>query len=186
MLKIIDKEYLVASLKDFNEKVLSKIYAKIPGNKSVLDKLNELDGGLTFGGNKIGLKGDPGQNGIDGINGKSAYEIAIDNGFVGSETEWLESLKGEKGNKGDKGNPGSNGQDGSDGVPGESAFEVAVRNGFSGTEIEWLESLRGAKGDPGESTIDTEHYHGDMMKITLSATEPDTIAYGEIVMVYEE
>ena len=26
--------------------------------------------------------------------GKSAYEIALDNGFSGSEQEWLESLKG--------------------------------------------------------------------------------------------
>ena len=32
-----------------------------------------------------------------GTAGKSAYEIAVDNGFVGTETEWLESLKGEKG-----------------------------------------------------------------------------------------
>ena len=31
------------------------------------------------------------------INGYSAYEIAVDNGFVGTETEWLESLKGESG-----------------------------------------------------------------------------------------
>ena len=30
-------------------------------------------------------------------NGKSAYEIAVDNGFKGSETEWLASLKGENG-----------------------------------------------------------------------------------------
>ena len=29
-----------------------------------------------------------------GTAGKSAYEIAVDNGFVGTETEWLESLKG--------------------------------------------------------------------------------------------
>lgn len=29
--------------------------------------------------------------------GKSAYEIAVDNGYEGSETEWLESLKGEPG-----------------------------------------------------------------------------------------
>jgi len=28
-------------------------------------------------------------------NGKSAYEIAVDNGFSGTEKEWLESLKGE-------------------------------------------------------------------------------------------
>lgn len=32
-----------------------------------------------------------------GTAGKSAYEIAVDNGFVGTETEWLESLKGEDG-----------------------------------------------------------------------------------------
>lgn len=28
------------------------------------------------------------------VNGKSAYQIALDNGFVGSEKEWLNSLKG--------------------------------------------------------------------------------------------
>jgi lysophospholipase L1-like esterase len=31
------------------------------------------------------------------FNGKSAYQTALDNGFVGSESEWLESLKGEDG-----------------------------------------------------------------------------------------
>lgn len=35
-----------------------------------------------------------------GSAGKSAYEIAVDNGFVGTETEWLESLKGESGKDG--------------------------------------------------------------------------------------
>ena len=35
--------------------------------------------------------------GGSGTAGKSAYEIAVDNGFVGTETEWLESLKGEAG-----------------------------------------------------------------------------------------
>lgn len=32
--------------------------------------------------------------------GKSAYEIALDNGFVGTESEWLVSLKGAKGDTG--------------------------------------------------------------------------------------
>ena len=39
-------------------------------------------------------------NGEDGINGKSAYQIAIDNGFQGTEEEWLESLKGQDGKDG--------------------------------------------------------------------------------------
>lgn len=33
--------------------------------------------------------------------GKSAYEVALANGFDGTETEWLESLQGDKGDKGD-------------------------------------------------------------------------------------
>ena len=35
--------------------------------------------------------------GGSGTAGKSAYEIAVDNGFVGTETEWLASLKGAEG-----------------------------------------------------------------------------------------
>ena len=44
-----------------------------------------------------------GEGGGTGTSGKSAYEIAVDNGFVGTETEWLESLKGSDGTKGDNG-----------------------------------------------------------------------------------
>lgn len=32
-----------------------------------------------------------------GKDGKSAYQIAVDSGFEGSESEWLASLKGEPG-----------------------------------------------------------------------------------------
>ncbi len=52
---------------------------------------------------KDGINGLDGANGIDGIDGKSAYEIAVENGFVGTETEWLVSLKGNKGDKGEDG-----------------------------------------------------------------------------------
>lgn len=34
---------------------------------------------------------------IPSLNGESAYNIAVKNGFVGTEAEWIESLKGEKG-----------------------------------------------------------------------------------------
>jgi hypothetical protein len=37
----------------------------------------------------------------EAIQGKSAYEIALLNGFEGTEEEWLASLKGDKGDKGD-------------------------------------------------------------------------------------
>lgn len=36
-----------------------------------------------------------GAGGIQGKDGKSAYQIAVENGFVGTEAEWLENLKGD-------------------------------------------------------------------------------------------
>lgn len=34
------------------------------------------------------------RNGADGNDGQSAYELAVDNGYTGTEKEWLDSLKG--------------------------------------------------------------------------------------------
>lgn len=39
--------------------------------------------------------GEPG--GGTGADGKSAYELALEHGFKGTEEEWLESLKGDDG-----------------------------------------------------------------------------------------
>lgn len=36
-------------------------------------------------------------DGADGTNGKSAYQVAVDNGYSGTETQWLASLKGADG-----------------------------------------------------------------------------------------
>ena len=38
-----------------------------------------------------------GRQGIAGAAGKSAYDIAVENGFVGSPEQWLASLKSEGG-----------------------------------------------------------------------------------------
>lgn len=38
---------------------------------------------------------------IEGTKGDSAYQIAVKNGFEGTEEKWLESLKGDKGEKGE-------------------------------------------------------------------------------------
>ena len=62
------------------------------------------------------------QTGANGKDGRSAYEIAIENGFVGTAAEWLESLKGmngvdgKDGTNGKDGLPGKDGRDGKDGV----------------------------------------------------------------------
>lgn len=59
--------------------------------------------------------------------GKSAYAIAVEHGFKGSEQDWLDSLRGPKGDPGDKGDP----------------FK------FSDFTPEQLNVLKGKKGDPG-------------------------------------
>ena len=58
-------------------------------------------------------------NGVAGPRGEkgySAYEVAVKNGYTGTEAEWLETLKGEKGEKGEPGANGSDGKPGKDGV----------------------------------------------------------------------
>ena len=50
-----------------------------------------------------------GEDGINGIDGKTAYQIAVANGYVGTEANWLLSLKGAKGDKGDTGAAGGGG-----------------------------------------------------------------------------
>ncbi len=44
------------------------------------------------------------ENSQAGIKGESAYDIAVKNGFVGTEKEWLKSLKGETPYIGENGN----------------------------------------------------------------------------------
>lgn len=128
-IKIITKTYLVQSLKDFNDKVLSKIYAKIPGNQSVLDKIDESDSGdLTYNGQAIKAAGTDGEDGFSPVieenseNSRSVYKLDIST-KTGSFT--TVNLKGM------------------DGLAGASAYETAVQNGFDGTEQEWLDSLHG-------------------------------------------
>jgi hypothetical protein len=50
--------------------------------------------------------------------GKSAYAIAVDNGFEGTEAEWLASLVGDDGAPGAPGMNGVNGSDGFNGIDG--------------------------------------------------------------------
>lgn len=73
------------------------------------------------------------------VTGKSAYDIAVDNGFSGTVEEWLASLKGDTGATGATGVKGATGAAGKD---GKSAYELAVQQGFSGTLDEWLASLK--------------------------------------------
>lgn len=113
-----------------------------------------------------GLKGDTGADGL------SAYQVAVINGYQGSQTEWLVSLVGPKGDTGEKGNPGKdfkivktftsiaamNGDGFSDGdftmiasdVNDPDDGKLYVWNGTSFTYIADLSGSQGIKGDKGD------------------------------------
>ena len=69
------------------------------------------------------------QAGANGKDGRSAYEIAIENGFVGTVAEWLESLKGRDGIDGKDGKDGADGLPGKDGTNGKDG-----RDGIDGKD----------------------------------------------------
>lgn len=76
-------------------------------------------------------------SGAQGIQGLSAYQVAVQHGFEGTEAEWLISLKGEKGETGPKGEPGANGAPGVQGPKGDPGE-------------------KGEKGDPGSDASVTK------------------------------
>lgn len=66
-----------------------------------------------------------------GVNGLSAYEVAVANGFEGTEEEWLESLKGDKGDKGEQGEQGVQGIQGEKGDKGDKGEQGEVSIDFA-------------------------------------------------------
>jgi len=106
-------------------------------------------------------------SGAQGIQGLSAYQVAVQHGFEGTEAEWLISLKGEKGEtgpkgdkgetgpKGDKGDTGEKGATGERGPQGEQGIQGPVGpKGEQGEQgIQGIQGPVGPKGEQGEQGI---------------------------------
>ena len=60
--------------------------------------------------------------------GQSAYEVAVKNGFQGTEKEWLASLQGVD---------GQNGKD----LTAQDIYETAVQNGYEGTYLDFCQDI---------------------------------------------
>lgn len=115
---------------------------------------------------------------INGKDGKSAYEIAVGNGFEGTEQEWLDSLQGEPGVAGKDGadgytpvkgkdyfdgvdgSDGQNGEDGRDGVsPNVTVQPIAGGNRVTVTDAtgsKTFDVMDGQKGEPGVNAENDE------------------------------
>ena len=94
---------------------------------------------------------------VAGARGYSAYEVAVNNGYTGTEEEWLESLKGEIGPEGPQGIQGPEGPIGP--VPQVRAGTVTKLNPEDNPYVNVIGTPeipilnfgipQGEKGDPG-------------------------------------
>lgn len=82
-----------------------------------------------------GATGATGATGADGADGDSAYQVAVANGYTGTEAQWLTSLVGPKGDKGDTGDTGPTGATGATGPQGPQGDQ----------------GIQGPKGDTGDT-----------------------------------
>lgn len=94
-------------------------------------------------------------SGAQGIQGLSAYQVAVQHGFEGTEAEWLISLKGEKGETGPKGDKGNTGEKGATGERGPQGLQG--ERGLQGVQGEkgeqGIQGPVGPKGEQGEQGI---------------------------------
>jgi len=128
-----------------------------------------------------------------GERGKSTYEVAVDNGFVGTVTEWLELMRGGKSAYEvavDDGYTGTLSQwlNSLKGSGGKSAYQLAVEGGFAGTEAQWLTSLRGIDGKTAYQLAveggfaGTEAQLSAALATTTSAVAASTFDIGENIV----
>ena len=65
-------------------------------NEETIQKMSIVDP-IQVNVNIPNFEGKPGRDGTDGRDGDDAYRIAVRNGFLGTEKEWLLTLKGQDG-----------------------------------------------------------------------------------------
>lgn len=115
------------------------------------------------------------QVGAKGEDGKSAYQIAVDEGFEGSEADWLASLKGTDGRNGIDGINGTNGKDGINGIDGKTPVKGV--DYFTAAEIEEIEQGAADKVDTAgyakSADLSTVATSGSYEDLTNKPTIPD-------------
>ena len=135
--------------------------------------------------------------GPKGEAGASAYECAVEEGFIGTEAEWLASLVGPKGDtgatgpKGDKGDTGEQGPKGEKGDKGDTGATGPVgpqgpagENGAQGPQgVQGVQGETGPKGDKGDTGATGEagpqgQRGGLFLKVTSSPSSYSTTTGG--------
>jgi hypothetical protein len=138
-------------------------------------KLDSLSPGLDGEDGIDGINGTNGTNGVngeDGADGLSAYQVALANGFVGTQAAWLASLVGPQGLQGIQGIQGLKGDTGEQGIQGIQGIQG--NQGIQGIQGET--GPTGPQGPAGASSsankVTTEvnfGTSGDYIQATVSA-----------------
>lgn len=114
-----------------------------------------------------GVDGAEGINGTDGADGFSAYQIALNNNFIGTEADWLLSLTGADGIN------GIDGADGADGIQGAAGADGS--DGIQGTQgIQGIQGVAGpglaAGGTTGQKAVKKSNTDYDTEWVDDTAT----------------
>ena len=120
-----------------------------------------------------GIQGETGLQGMQGDIGSSAYQVAVANGFVGTEVEWLLSLIGDQGIQGEVGPQGIQGVQGLTGDTGPQGIQG----------IQGFQGIQGITGDTGNGIDNITRTSGtgtagttDVYTITYTDATTDTLS----------
>lgn len=135
-----------------------------------------------------------------GLPGASAYDIAVEYGFVGTVQQWLLSLKGDPGDAGPPGAPGSDGPPGADsivpgppgppgsdgpaGPPGADSIVPGPQGppGIAGSDgPAGPQGIQGIQGPPGVGGVICVPFHSDGSAAfaLTNATQAERIALAQ-------
>lgn len=122
--------------------------------------------GNSGGGNSSGTP-------VKGEDGASAYEIAKRHGFVGTEQQWLESLKGANGQPGPQGEVGPAGPPGNPGVyigeeaPQDPTVKVWIdtdeQDDYASLVNEIIENIQKIKNEKADIILQREGNNGNIL-----------------------
>ena len=184
-----------ANIEDLSTVAITGNYEDLSNTPTIPDAQIQSDWNQTDTEAKDYIKNKP-----HALDGKSAYELAVDNGFEGTEQEWLASLKGPQGIQGVQGEQGPAGQDGSDGTDGQDGapgqngqdghtpvITASKSNGVTtisadGATIATInDGANGQNGQDGSNGIDgvTPHIDSTTKHWMIGATDTGVVAEGQ-------
>jgi hypothetical protein len=128
-----------------------------------------------------GPQGNPGPAGLDGADGASAYDLAVQEGFVGTLQDWLLSLRGPRGEQGEQGVTGPQGEQGATGPHGEKGDPGEPGAPGTVADLSALDGLACAvEGQTGTTTVDVAADGAVTLTCVKNPPPPPSVARGDL------